>query len=361
MELLNFTKMVAGMTTGLRPDGREVLVVAVKGTFTIPADGKEPELAGTQNALADADTFTGEPGVSAPLCEADYAPAKSRCDVVLYGSAYAPGGRPVQRVPVALRVGTMAKTFQAVGHRTWTRGLASLAPSEPEYFTVLPVSYDNAFGGIDLTNPEKPRYFPANHAGRGFHHHLDLDRVVGKPLPNTEEIDNPISNPRGDYRPMAFGSIGRTWEPRPKYAGTYDQNWLDNVFPFLPADFRDDYYQSAPPDQQIPHLQGGEEVSLHNLTPQGRTVFKLPKIDLPIVIHLEDEEDTDGAQAPVQCDTLRLEPDMGQFSLVWRAQWPIRRSIHEIASVLVGKPPRAFEHAEATGKTYYISLAEAVE
>ena len=50
---------------------------------------------------------------------------------------------------------------------------------------------------------------------------------------------------------MSFGPVGRGWHPRLGYAGTYDQNWLDNVFPFLPADFRDDYYQAAPADQQI--------------------------------------------------------------------------------------------------------------
>ena len=35
MELLNATGMQAGYTMGMQPDGRELLVVAVKGTFTI--------------------------------------------------------------------------------------------------------------------------------------------------------------------------------------------------------------------------------------------------------------------------------------------------------------------------------------
>lgn len=40
MELLNATGMPAGYTLGMQPDGRELLVVAVKGTFTIPEKGK---------------------------------------------------------------------------------------------------------------------------------------------------------------------------------------------------------------------------------------------------------------------------------------------------------------------------------
>jgi len=53
----------------------------------------------------------------------------------------------------------------------------------------------------------------------------------------------------------------RNWEPRYKLAGTYDQKWLDDVFPFLPADFDERYYQAAPEDQQVPWLKGGDSWS----------------------------------------------------------------------------------------------------
>jgi len=36
--------MKAGYTLGMEPDGREHLVVAIKGTFNIPEDGGEPGL-----------------------------------------------------------------------------------------------------------------------------------------------------------------------------------------------------------------------------------------------------------------------------------------------------------------------------
>ena len=50
---------------------------------------------------------------------------------------------------------------------------------------------------------------------------------------------------------MSFGPMGRGWPGRIEYGGTYDQNWIDNIFPFLPPDFDDRYFQMAPPDQQI--------------------------------------------------------------------------------------------------------------
>ncbi len=66
---LNATKMQAGYTMGMQPDGRELLVVVVKGTFTIPKNDEEPQLAQEQVPLVEADEFTGEPGFSAPLYE----------------------------------------------------------------------------------------------------------------------------------------------------------------------------------------------------------------------------------------------------------------------------------------------------
>ena len=93
MELINATRMVADHTMGLEPSGRELLVVVVKGTFVLPRSASETlRLAEEQLPLVMADTFTGEPGFSAPVYEADFAPRKPHADVLLLGSAYAPYG-----------------------------------------------------------------------------------------------------------------------------------------------------------------------------------------------------------------------------------------------------------------------------
>jgi hypothetical protein len=173
-----------------------------------------------------------------------------------------------------------------------------------------------------------------NPSGRGFHRQLRREWVDGSPLPNTEENDRPVSDPRGDYEPMSFGPIGRHWEPRLRFTGTYDERWLDEHFPFLPPDFDEQYYQAAPPDQQIPFPQGGEEIVLLNLTGPGRTAFVLPVFQAPIHFFPKSGGREDGALVP---DTLLLEPNLQRFTITWRASRPLKRSLHEVALVMVGK------------------------
>src|SRR5262245_50956575 len=114
MNLTNSTKFPAAYTMGMEPSGRELLVVVVKATFTIPVEGGEPQRAAEQVPLVEADVFSGEPGLSAPIVESDFAPRKPKCDVILNGSAHAPGGKPAESVPVMLQVGTMSKSFNVV-------------------------------------------------------------------------------------------------------------------------------------------------------------------------------------------------------------------------------------------------------
>lgn len=357
MQLLNATKMKAGYTAGLRPDGRELLVVVVKGTFKFPVGNGTPELAAEQADLVMADEFTGEPGLSTTKYECDFAPFKPRCDVLLNGSAYAPGGRPVTRVTVSMRVGKFIKTFNVVGNRSWTRVGFLTIPGSPEPLTVMPISYDNAFGGADLThsNPSQHQTFPRNHVGKGFHKNLAREAIDGKPLPNTEDAHQPVTNPSHEYTPMAFGPIGRAWEPRPSYGGTYDKNWLDNVFPFLPSDFDERYYQAAPQDQQVDYLRGGEEVVLVNLTPQGRTTFRVPSITVPVTFYLRTGEEKESLAAS---DTIIVEPDLRRFIMVWRISLPLQKSMFEVAQVVVGTMSRSWHRARASGKTWYRSLKE---
>jgi hypothetical protein len=336
MEMMNFTKLQVAYTVGTQPDGRDVLVVVAKTTFCIPAnlDG-EPEILDEQVPLVLTDVFSGEPGFSAPLYESDFAPRKPRCDVLFNGSAYAPGNMAVRRVRVSLRVDSVVKSFDVVGDRVWqVRLLNDIGSSEPKPFTIMPISYDRAFGGVDRPDesPASHRWYPSNHAGRGYHENVTVGNLDGKPMPNTEQPDNPIRTPRGRYRPQAFGPIGRAWHPRIGLAGTYDKNWIDNVMPFLPADFDEAYYQAAPLDQQVDFLRGGEEVELTNLTPQGKARFRVPKLTLGVVVLRRD-----GAVKEVAplLDTVVLEPDNQRFTLAFRATVPLRKNICEVRQVSI--------------------------
>lgn len=342
MELINATRMVAGYTMGLEPSGRELLVVVIKGTFRFPQPS-EPvghfALHETQLPLVMADTFTGEPGFSAPVYEVDFAPRKRRCDILLLGSAYAPDGRPTTHIEAGLRVGNWSKALAVVGPRHWECGIANATASPPGMFVKQPISYDVAFGGTDLNHEDPAQHaaFMANPVGRGFHKHIRMDWVEGAPLPATEEIDRSVRDPGGDYRPMAFGPVGRGWDPRYRFAGTYDDEWLEKHFPFLPPDFDEQYFQAAPLDQQVPlefFKAGPVEVRLANLTPEGLTRFDIPHLVAPVYVFPKRGEREDYTAT---LDTVLVEPSHGRFSLTWRVARPLKRDMLEIAQVLVGR------------------------
>jgi hypothetical protein len=361
MELVNKTRMQAGWTLGFEPDGRELLVVAVKGTFVMPFNDEKAVLAEEQVPLTESDQFTGEPGFSATLYESDYAHRKPLCDVVLNGSAYAPGGRPTTKVRVCLQVGEMKKSFLVVSDRVWQKGwFFGVKPSKPLPFIRLPITYDRAFGGADKDEkkPDKVATYAKNPIGVGFYPLAGKKALIGKALPNTCEIGKGVTKRKGKYEPMSFGFIGRNVPPRPSFAGTYDQAWLDTRAPFWPDNFDYRYFQSASPDQQIPHPTGGEWVALENLTPPGITRFRLPTMELTILVlsyRGKEQEIT-----PV-IDTVILEPDQQRFMLTWRVSLPLRKNCFEVRQVVIGKTlaEHRREISRAT-KKHYASLNDLV-
>jgi hypothetical protein len=339
MELINATRMTAGYTMGLEPSGRELLVVVIKGSFVLPRPGEAVRLHDEQQPLVMADTFSGAPGLSAPVHEVDFAPRKHACDVLLVGSAHAPGGRPATRVPVRLKAGAVDKACEVVGDRVWNAGLTGIRPSAPEPFVSKPISYDLAFGGVDQesADPAEHDAYRLNPVGRGYRKHLSNAWVGGRPLPNTEAPGSEVSWPTHRHAPMAFGPLGRGWQQRACFAGTYDQAWLDEVFPFLPKDFDERYYQAAPADQQLPLLEAPVDVSLVNFTPDGLRQFVLPHFEAPVHV-FPKRGGRENLTATL--DTIVFEPDHERFTMSWRLARPLKKNMFEIAQVLVGRKGR---------------------
>jgi hypothetical protein len=133
---------------------------------------------------------------------------------------------------------------------------------------------------------------------------------------------------------MAFGPLGRGWSSRAPYAGTYDEQWLADVFPFLPNDFDERYYQAAPLDQQLPPPKGPLDVVLRNLTPDGLRSFTLPCFEAPIHVFPKSGGRED---LIATMDTVVFEPDHERFTMTWRVARPLKKNIFEIAQVLIGK------------------------
>ncbi|MGX5831083.1 DUF2169 family type VI secretion system accessory protein [Mesorhizobium sp. 43Arga] len=339
-------------TMGMDKAGHEWIVVVVKGTFDFPTKpGGLVQKSTEQAPLVMADTQTGVPGYSATLWETDFAFRKPRCDVVANGFAYAPGGRPVERVPVGIKVGNWSKLFEVVGHREWRSIGPVFTATAPQPFLKLPISYDVAWGGVDRLDPEDklPASYKYNPVGTGWSRTKNQRLVPGLRLPNTQAVGEDVRSPFGDYRPMSFGPMGRGWPGRIEYGGTYDQNWIDNIFPFLPPDFDERYFQMAPPDQQIDHPRGGEDVQLINLTPAGRESFRMPTTALPLTLFKGREKAFVGELLP---DTVLFDPERRRFSLVWRVQQRLQRTILDFSECWIGPPTPGMQRAYAKRKRY---------
>jgi len=256
-------------------------------------------------------------------------------------------------------VGPMEKAFDVVGDRLWHAGLTGFTASAPQPFAEKLVSYDTAFGGPDRNSEneqEHDAYLP-NPVGRGWHKHLKNAWVDGKPLPNTEEIGKVVASPGDKYKPMSLGPLGRGWPQRACYAGTYDQHWQDNVFPFLPQDFDDRYYQAAPPDQQVPLPHAPMEVALSGFSGDGVRRFVIPHFDSAVhVFPKRGNLESYGAQL----DTIVFEPDLERLTLTWRVTRPLRQNMFEVAQVVIGTPSKAWWRAKMSGKRHHASLGDAV-
>lgn len=339
-------------TMGMDKAGHEWIVVVVKGTFDFPTKpGGLVQKSTEQVPLVMADTQTGVPGYSATLWETDFAFRKPRCDVVANGCAYAPGGRPAERVPVGIKVGNWSKLFEVVGHREWRAIGPVFTATSPQPFLKLPISYDVAWGGVDRLDPEDklPASYKYNPVGTGWSRTKNQRLVPGLRLPNTQAVGEEIRSPFGDYRPMSFGPMGRGWPGRIEYGGTYDQNWIDNVSPFLPQDFDERYFQMAPPDQQIDSPRGGEEVVLINLTPEGRVSFPLPPTALPITLFKGADTALEHIALP---DTLLFDLEFRRFSFIWRVSERIIRTLLDFDECWIGPPTESMLRARATGREY---------
>lgn len=326
MDIVNRLGIAASTTPAMAADGTPLLVLVAKASFELPASGCVACLAQAQLPIQKIDEFENEPGLSPPRLEADTAPYKPRCDVLLTGSAYAQGRAAARGVVVGMQVGSLKKAFEVWGERHWRRsaiGLGAWALSDGQPFERLALSYALAYGGSHKSPdyPDEHQVWDANPVGVGFYSRrrkLPVD-------PRAAHTQWPGQRPDDPWVPLqslSFGPVGRNWQPRLQHAGTFDSTWRQQRFPLLPEDFHPQHWQSAPDDQQLDALSPGMPVQLWNLTPDGHRLFELPAFSPQVRSTRAGKTST----SPMRADTLLLEPDRERFSLTWRAHWPLLRS-----------------------------------
>lgn len=342
MEIIIGSKHLAvDISCALDVSGREHLVVVAKGTWQIPGAGQRPRPL-PPRPIEQTDLFLGAPGESAMLYGSDMVRFKPRCDVLFNACAHSPDGDPIRELAVVWQVGQLRKGLKAHGPRHWRKRFGIMSLSEAKPFVQMPLHFGMAFGGTRtykkgwgknakvLTEAQL-----ANPAGIGWFGPRSDDEADGQAAPHLEALDDPVRKPDGRQHPVAFSAIARHWQPRPAYAGTYDERWQHNVFPFLPEDFDDQFHQCAPADQQIAYPTGNEQVILRNMMAGRPDVrFKLPKLNNVQVRMTRSDFSTEAAIAVA--DTLYFEPDEERFSVVWRTSFPVKRRLQEFTALAVG-------------------------
>jgi hypothetical protein len=313
-------------------DGAEVWLVAVRGTFAIDPDGSTRP-AERQEEVCLVPQYRGEPGKSSLLYDTDLPHLKPTTDVLLHGHAYAPGGHPAAQVDVSMKVGPISKTLRVTGDRVWRQGALAPTMADPQPFMQMPIVYERAYGGANLTgvDPREHDWDRRNPIGTGFA--VKAEHLVGQRVPNIEDPRDSGLFWRRRPSPAGFGPIASDWMPRVRWAGTYGEKWEEERLPLLPEDFDDRFYLCAPEDQRAPQpLKGGEEVELHNLTPAGLLRFRLPRVALGFSTRFSTGE---RIRHRGVLHTVILEPDFPRVLMVWHTSLPCHPKVLKLEETTI--------------------------
>jgi hypothetical protein len=332
----NKTEFEAHQQMLLDIDGEKLLTV-VKASFELRRGASELAIAPQERnrPIRPADIPWGEPEVSSIGYPSDLCLRKPGTDVVVVGKGYAPHAKAVPSFDVGVAVGSLSKTLRVFGPRVWT-GTGN-GMTEPAPISELELRYEYAWGGYDDSEPENIVEEGRNPIGRGKVR--DLAARTGSVAPQIEDPGHLIGLFETEPAPAGVGAIGRHWLPRRRCAGSYDETWLETRAPLPPMDLDDRFFQVASPGlNAATPLQGGEQVKLYNLLPNGRGAeFTLPKIEVTIAFHVHGRE-TVSFQPHLDTVLLDLLETSDEkppaVELVWRAAIPAPRRMGD-AKIIV--------------------------
>jgi hypothetical protein len=316
----NRTPYGVASTWGRTKEGIHEWLVAVRATFDIGPGGRLT-LAEDQPEPLLLPEYRGEAGTSSLQYEAEIVSPKPTTDVLVNGTAYAPGGRPTRRFPVSLRVDGIEKVLQVWGTRVYENHAGTIEPSAPAAVTEVPIEYERAFGGFDTADPDpaRQRMDARNPVGLGTA--VDSRRLVDTPV---HHFEYPGRDP-AKSGPAGFGPIASYWSPRRELQGTYDQAWLEGRMPLLPLDWDPASLLCSPADQRPPqHLRGGERIELQNLTRDGLVQMVLPKIYPVFTTFFSTVSGRRLEEHRARLGTVLLEPDRARLAMVWNTALLVR-------------------------------------
>jgi Uncharacterized protein conserved in bacteria (DUF2169) len=203
VELINETRSSAELVRSIQLEEDDHLgLLIAKTTYRIRDDGSiEQEGDGAIPVLREPlETELG-------YLPTDLARWKLGVDLMLFGRAHAPGGRPTTSMMATVGLGDWSQSIRVIGDRRWRRSGTGFAPSAPEPFVEMPMTWSHAFGGCaPMRGTEVPH--PYNPAGRGYN--TLEESVDGSALPNLEDPASLIQKWTDDPIPITFAAIPST-------------------------------------------------------------------------------------------------------------------------------------------------------
>lgn len=331
MELLNTTAVPAAVHVAeVQGELHRLCFVCAKASFAFDHAGNVRPESESPTPLFNQDVET-----DLGLLPRDDLPAiQPRFDVILLGTAHAPGGRPTTQMKVGLSVGKERRELLVTGDRVWDGKGTSARIGSALPFLSMPLTYARAFGGrgevlidrdaaVEITDPRNPD-------GRG----IDVGRDAAalgaamkvppgypvlpeapRPLPNLEDPAEPIRSWEDSPEPAC-------WATLPLGCSTHglravDQDELargEEALAALPL--KADVYQRACPSWVIAPPPTGARVSMSGLFAETpRVDLQLPTLSVVADICVGEATGV----LPLPARMLVLEPDRRRFYLVYRA------------------------------------------
>lgn len=247
-----------------------------------------------QGELFDSDEYYEKVGNSSVRYESDIIPFKKYTDIIINAKAVSPKedgelswstnvkiyddtNSLLKEYPLAIKA---EKIYHKAGI-IWTPTISKKQKS-------VDIRYEKAYGGtifiIDEKTQEEQHIYcnQFNPIGCGVKKIKDP-----KPYINSEQILH-IDGKKRDI-PAGYGFIDKSWKTRLPYAGTFDEQWLENKHPILPDDY-DIYYNQAANTNLImdTYIKHNYKIQLINLKNNHLNIsFTIPKLNTLIRIKNE--------------------------------------------------------------------------
>ncbi len=315
-------------------NGRDLLIIMAKVTYAYDVQGRLV-MADEAAPIIPEGEYWADPENSSLKYAPEGTFAKQATDIALIGHACSPGAQPTRQLDVGLQVGNLRKIAKVFGDRYWVKSAGMFgsrwSQTQAVPFSKMPLLYELAFGGEDLTptDPKHHAYEARNPVGAGMI--AEGSKLSKVKLPNIEAPNQLIQAITDRPEPTGFGFIAPNWQPRMADAGSYDEAWQKTRLPQLPGDFNRRFFNAASPGLIADgYLLGNEAITLHNLSAHGQISFYLP--GHKPAIHFAFARET-AQPLTVNLDSLIINSDQQTVELLWRAEQDVYQRIYEIETV----------------------------